>query len=131
MYKMLSNQYFFHQNKAFDRLYKQMSNMENSPERLTLTQKMLEILRYDAPWVFGVHPKSVSLYHGWYHNLKPNLMANNKLKYLRIDPQQRKALRQQWNQPVLWPIILIIALVIVLTFPAVRSFQRRAQETIK
>ena len=58
-------------------------------------------------------------------------MANNKLKYLRIDPQQRITLRQQWNQPILWPIILISLLVIVLALPAVRSFQRRAQETIK
>ncbi len=120
-----------YQNKEFDRLYKKMSNMENSPERLTLIQRMLEILRYDAPWVFGVHPKSVSLYHSWCHNLKPNLMANNKLKYLRIDPQQRQILRQQWNQPVLWPILLILAFIIVITLPAIRSFQRRAQETIK
>ncbi len=120
-----------YQNKEFDRLYKLMSNMENSPERLGITQRMLEILRYDAPWVFGVHPKSVSLYHGWYHNLKPNLMANNKLKYLRIDPQQRKIMRQQWNKPILWPIILIIGLIVVLVLPAVRSFQHRAQETIK
>ncbi len=120
-----------YQNKEFDRLYKRMSNMENGPERLKMIQRMQEILRYDAPWVFGVHPKSVSLFHSWYHNLKPNLMANNKLKYLRIDPQQRKTLRQQWNQPILWPIILIIGLVVVLALPAVRSFQRRAQETIK
>ncbi|NOQ63225.1 MAG: peptide ABC transporter substrate-binding protein [Methyloprofundus sp.] len=120
-----------YQNKEFDRLYQQMSNMENSPERLAISHKMQEILRYDAPWVFGVHPKSVSLYHSWYHNLKPNLMANNKLKYLRIDPQQRKILRRQWNQPILWPIILAILLLIILALPAVRSFQRRAKETIK
>jgi len=120
-----------YQNKEFDRLYKQMSNMENSAERLAISHRMQEILRYDAPWVFGVHPKSVSLYHSWYHNLKPNLMANNKLKYLRIDPQQRNTLRQQWNQPVLWPVILIILLVIVLVLPAIRSFQSRAKETIK
>ncbi|MCK5355624.1 MAG: ABC transporter substrate-binding protein [Methyloprofundus sp.] len=120
-----------YQNKAFDRLYQQMSNMENSPERLAISHKMQEILRYDAPWVFGVHPKSVSLYHSWYHNLKPNLMANNKLKYLRIDPQQRKALRLQWNRPILWPIILAVLLLILLALPAVRSFQRRAKETIK
>ena len=120
-----------YQNKEFDRLYQQMSNMENSPERLAISHKMQEILRYDAPWVFGVHPKSVSLYHSWYHNLKPNLMANNKLKYLRIDPQQRKTLRLEWNRPILWPIVLAVLLVIILALPAVRSFQRRTKETIK
>ena len=120
-----------YQNREFDALFKQMSNMENSPERLAITRKMQEIIRKDAPWVFGFHPKSVSLYHSWYHNLKPNLMANNKLKYQRIDPQQRKVLRQKWNQPVLWPALLVILLVILLALPAIRSFRHRAQETIK
>ncbi len=120
-----------YQNSEFDRLFKQMSNMENSPARLAMSHKMQEIIRHDAPWIFGFHPKSFSLFHNWYHNLKPNLMANNKLKYLRIDPQQRKLMRKKWNQPVLWPIILVIILVILLALPAVRSFQRRARETIK
>lgn len=118
-------------NSEFDRLFKQMSNMENSPERLAIIRKMQEIIRKDAPWVFGVHPKSVSLYHNWYHNLKPNLMANNKLKYQRIDPLERNTKRQQWNQPVLWPVFLMVLLGIVLVLPAIRSFRHRAQETIK
>ncbi len=120
-----------YQNNEFDRLFKQMSNMENGPERLAITHRMQEIIHNDAPWVFGFHPKSVSLYHSWYHNLKPNLMANNKLKYQRIEPEQRNVLRQQWNQPVLWPIVLVILLVILLVLPAVRSFQHRAREIIK
>lgn len=120
-----------YQNKEFDALFRQMSNMENSPERLIISHKMQEILRYDAPWVFGFHPKSVALYHGWYHNLKPNLMANNKLKYLHIDPAQRSTLRQQWNRPILWPVILIVLLVFVLALPAVYSFRHRTMETIK
>jgi oligopeptide transport system substrate-binding protein len=33
-------------------------------------------------------------------------MANNSLKYLRIDTAQRDALRKQWNQPLLWPLWL-------------------------
>lgn len=120
-----------YQNSQFDRLFKQMSNMENSPQRRAMVEKMQEIIRHDAPWVYGFHPKSFSLFHNWYHNLKPNLMANNKLKYQRIDPQQREQLRQQWNQPVLWSIIVLIFLIVLLVLPAVRSFQRRAKETIK
>ncbi|GFO71983.1 oligopeptide transport system substrate-binding protein [Bathymodiolus japonicus methanotrophic gill symbiont] len=120
-----------YQNNEFDRLFKQMSNMENSPERRAMVEKMQEIIRHDAPWVYGFHPKSFSLFHSWYHNLKPNLMANNKLKYQRIDPRQREQLRQQWNQPVLWPIIGLVFLMVLLVLPAVRSFQRRAKETIK
>jgi ABC-type transport system substrate-binding protein len=120
-----------YQNPEFDRLFKQMSYMSNGPERLAVIRQMQELIRYDAPWVFGLHPKSFSLYHSWYHNLKPNLMANNSLKYRRIEAQKRKQLRRQWNQPVLWPVVLIILLLIALILPAMRSFQRRAKETIK
>ncbi len=120
-----------YQNPEFDRLFKQMNNMQNTAERLQIIAKMQELLRYDVPWLFGLHPKNFSLYHSWYHNLKPNLMANNKLKYLRIDDKKREQLRQQWNRPILWPIIVIILLLLALAWPAVRSLQRRAQETIK
>ncbi|HIG64172.1 MAG TPA: peptide ABC transporter substrate-binding protein [Methyloprofundus sp.] len=120
-----------YQNSDFDRLFKQMSNMENSPQRLAIVREMQEIIRHDAPWVYGFHPKSFSLFHNWYHNLKPNLMANNKLKYQRIEPRLREESRQQWNQPVLWPVIGIIVFLVLLILPAIRSFQRRARETIK
>jgi len=54
----------------------------------------------------GYHPKDYVLRHSWLHNSKPNKMANNNLKYLRIDAAQRDALRKQWNQPLLWPLWL-------------------------
>ncbi len=120
-----------YQNPEFDRLFNQMSQLPNNNERLRLIQKMQEILRHDAPWIFGVHPKSFSLYHHWYHNLKANLMANNTLKYKRIDAKQRQQAIEQWNQPVWWPVVLLVLLLAALIFPAIRSFQRRAQETIK
>jgi ABC-type transport system substrate-binding protein len=120
-----------YQNPKFDHLFEQMNYMQNGPERLLIIEEMQDILRKDVPWLFGLHPKNFSLYHSWYHNLKPNLMANNTLKYMRIDALKRDRLRRQWNQPVLWPITLIILLSLALAWPAVRSFQRRAKETIK
>jgi oligopeptide transport system substrate-binding protein len=88
----------------FDRLFEQMKNMENSPERQAIIDQMQEILRRDSPWLWGFHPKSYVLQHQWLHNIKPNIMANNKLKYWRVDSQQRDQLRREWNQPVLWPL---------------------------
>lgn len=120
-----------YQNPEFDRLFNQMNNSDNGAERLAIIAQMQEIIRHDAPWLFGLHPKSFSLFHRWYHNLKPNLMANNTLKYKRVDIRLRERLRQQWNQPVFWPIGFILIITIALVLPAVRSFQRRAKETIK
>jgi len=88
-----------YENPEFDRLFEQMRNMDNSPERYEIIQKMQHILQHDVPWVFGFHPKNFALYHQWFHNLKPNLMANNQLKYARLDVQTREKLREKWNRP--------------------------------
>jgi ABC-type transport system substrate-binding protein len=93
-------------NPEYDRLFEQMKNMDNSPARLAIIDRMLETLRRDAPWMWGYHPKNYVLQHGWLHNVKSNIMANNKLKYWRVDVGQRDALRREWNQPALWPLWL-------------------------
>ncbi|MFQ5489003.1 MAG: peptide ABC transporter substrate-binding protein, partial [Gammaproteobacteria bacterium] len=67
-------------------------------------------------------------YHSWYHNAKPNLMANNTLKYRRIDPVLRKRLRAQWNQPILWPLGLLLGLLLLLLIPAWLSYLRRIRQ---
>ncbi|MDD5298919.1 MAG: ABC transporter substrate-binding protein [Gallionella sp.] len=93
-------------NPEYDQLFAQMKNMENSPARQAIIDQMLEILRRDSPWLWGFHPKNYVLQHGWLHNVKPNVMANNKLKYWRVDATQRGQLRRAWNQPAHWPLWL-------------------------
>jgi ABC-type transport system substrate-binding protein len=93
-------------NPEYDRLFEQMKNMDNGPERQAIVDRMLEILRRDAPWMWGYHPKDYVLRHGWLYNSKPNKLALNNLKYLRVDAVRREELRRQWNQPVLWPLAL-------------------------
>jgi ABC-type transport system substrate-binding protein len=88
-----------YENTEFDKLFEQMRNMDNSPERYEIIQKMQRIIQHDAPWVLGFNPKNFALYHGWFQNLKPNLMANNNLKYLRLDTQKREEMREKWNRP--------------------------------
>lgn len=101
-------------NPEYDRLFEQMKNMSNSPQRQAILDRMLEILRRDSPWLWGYHPKDFVLRHSWVYNSKPNKMANNSLKYLRIDASQREAMRKQWNRPVWWPMLLGVFLLIVL-----------------
>jgi ABC-type transport system substrate-binding protein len=117
-----------YQNPEFDRLFEQMRNMNNSEQRFRIIQQMQEIVRRDAPWVFGYHPKNFSLFHGWYKNLKPNLMANNQLKYTRIDTAARAEKRRQWNEPVFWPLALGGAVFVLMLIPAVNAYRRRVKE---
>ncbi len=113
----------------FDRLFAQMKNMDNGIERMRLIDEMVTIARRDAPWMWGFHPQDFSLHHAWVRNTKPNLMANNTLKYVRIDPELRAAKRGLWNQPVLWPLVLAGALLAISLIPAFVSFRRRERST--
>jgi len=112
-------------NPEFDRLFERMREMDNSLERQAIVNQMLEILRHDAPWVWGFHPKDFALAHQWVHNRKPNKMAHNSLKYQRIDPALRERLRDQWNHPVLWPVALLLVVLVLLLLPAIAVYRRR------
>lgn len=118
-------------NPQFDLLFEQMRNMDDGEQRLKIIQQMQQIIRKDAPWVFGFHPKSFSLFHGWYKNLKPNLMANNRLKYTNIEIKTREQKREQWNQAIFWPLMLMLTILTLLIFPAIRAYKRRAKEVIQ
>ncbi len=116
-------------NPEFNRLFERMKDMDNGPERLQIIDAMLDIVRRDAPWIFAYYPKSFGLRHGWVHNVKPNLMANNTLKYRRIDPALRETQRAAWNHPVLWPIALLVGLLVAVIAPAVIAWRRRERKT--
>jgi ABC-type transport system substrate-binding protein len=117
-----------YQNPDFDRLFEQMRNMDNSEQRYQLIQQLQEIVRHDTPWLLGFHPKNFSLFHGWYKNLKPNLMANNQLKYTRIDAQLRTEKRQQWNQALFLPLLVGGVLFVLLLIPAIKAYHRRTHK---
>ncbi|NDP49451.1 MAG: ABC transporter substrate-binding protein [Sulfuriferula multivorans] len=113
----------------FNRLFERMKDMDNGPERQQVIDAMLEIVRRDAPWIFAYYPKSFGLRHGWVYNVKPNLMANNTLKYRRIDPALRDTRRAEWNHPVLWPIGLLVGALVIVIAPAFIAWRRRERTT--
>jgi len=86
---------------------------------------MVDIARRDAPWVWGVHPKEFALLHSWLHNAKPGQMANNTLKYIRLDPKMRAERRAAWNRPVVWPIVAVLMVFVAGAAPAVVAYRRR------
>jgi len=112
-------------NPAFDRLFEEMKNMENGPRRQAIIDQMVKIVREDAPWVWGFHPKDYVLSHAWVGVSKPNKMARNTLKYVRIDPGLRERMREQWNRPVLWPLVAIVVVLILGSAPAYLAYRRR------
>jgi oligopeptide transport system substrate-binding protein len=120
-----------YRNPRYDELFVRMKDMDNGPERQRVIDEMVEIARRDAPWIWGFHPQAYSLHHSWYRNVKPNLMANNTLKYKRILPQLRAEKRQRWNRPVLWPLAALGIVVAVSLIPALAAFRRRERMAAK
>ena len=119
-----------YQNPKFDKLFNEIKTMKNSDERKKKIGKMLKIVREDAPWIWGVHPKSLVLFHQWYKNVLPHAMANNTLKYKRIDADLRVKKQKEWNQPVILPLVLSALFLILTGFFLYRIYQNRQKAVI-
>ncbi len=115
----------------YDRLFEQMKNMENGPKRQAIIDRMVDVARRDAPWIWGFHPKDYVLQHAWLHNSKPNQMAKNALKYQRLDPALRELSRRKWNRPDGWPLAGLLAFSVLLAAPAVVVYRRGERRTAK
>jgi ABC-type transport system substrate-binding protein len=118
-------------NPEFNRLFERMRTMESGPERQAIIDSMLTILRHDSPWVWGFHPQDYILRHNWLTNRKPTKVGNNTLKYQRIDPVLREKSREQWNRPVIWPLLVLLTMTAVGILPAVVGYRRRERATAK
>lgn len=119
-----------YQNSRFDALFDQVKTMKNTPERKKKIEKMLDIVREDAPWVWGVHPKSMALSHQWYKNVLPHAMANNTLKYRRVDAVLRASKQKEWNQPQVMPLILFVVFLVLIGFVLHHVYQNRQKAVI-
>jgi ABC-type transport system substrate-binding protein len=115
-------------NEEYNQLFEQMKNMENGVERQKIIDRMIDILRHDAPWLWGYHPRTYGLYHAWYENVKPNRMAHNTIKYQKINAALRQQKRQEWNKPVLWPIALVLIVALSGLIPAYTAYRRRERD---
>ncbi len=109
----------------FDQLFEQMRNLPNGAKRQALIDEMVVLFRQQVPWAGGFHPQNFTLHHSWISNLKPSHLAHDTLQYQRIDPELRDRLRQAWNRPVIWPLVVIAVIVILLLLPALYLAWRR------
>ena len=114
-----------YKNPQFDRLFNEMKNRPNGPERQIVIDKMLQIIRHDAPWIWGFHPKTFTLTHQWIGASIQNEMANNILKYRRLDPTLRTKSQRTWNKPIVWPLFLVLGLIGAILIPVLLHFRKK------
>jgi oligopeptide transport system substrate-binding protein len=106
-------------NPEYDRLYEKMKNMENTQEREAVIHRMVGIVIEECPWIFNVHSPSYVLRHSWQKNGKSSSISGNYRKYIRVDPELRRAYWKAEDKPNMTVLIYGLILLIVLSAPAV------------
>ena len=48
----------------------------------------------------------------------------------QIEDELRASRQQQWNPPVVWPLIVAVSAVLVLILPGVTAYRRRQRATV-
>ncbi|VEB35584.1 bacterial extracellular solute-binding protein [Legionella sainthelensi] len=120
-----------YENSEFDRLFNLMKNRENDSQRQQLIDAMVNIVRHDAPWIWGINPEEFVLSQSWVSHVKPNAMTYGTLKYTAINVAKRNALRQAWNQPIFWPLGLLFLLLLILILPLVIAYHKKEKQPAK
>jgi ABC-type transport system substrate-binding protein len=114
-----------YQNPEFDKLFSQLKTMDDGPQKQAVIDRMVAILREDAPWSFGFYPWASAAAQGWVKNSKPAILIRDHGRYLRLDVPARVAALQQWNRPVWWPLALLLAGIVAIVVFTLRSFKQR------
>tara|TARA_R110002110_G_scaffold415561_2_gene650859 strand:- start:58086 stop:60287 length:2202 start_codon:yes stop_codon:yes gene_type:complete len=118
-------------NPQFNELFRKMRVLPEGEEREALVAQLVELFRRDAVWLYAFYPKDIYLNNSWVYNTKRHGISKATLKYLRIEPQVRDEKRQQWNQPVTWPLYASVILIVALLLPGVRAYRRRQNATAR
>jgi ABC-type transport system substrate-binding protein len=113
------------ENAEYDALYRQMKDLPDGPRRQTVIDRMVQITRQEAIWMFGIFPGNTGAYQQWLHNGVPTIIVLDRLQYLRVDPALRMARISQWNRPHAWPLAWLAVALALLAWPAWRIWQRR------
>ncbi len=118
-------------NPEYDRLYRIMQTLEDGPEKQKVIDQMVVIAREDAPWAWGYWPYVALAFQPWAHNGKPSILVRDLAKYYRVDPALRVARQAEWNHPVWWPLLVLLAGMVALVWVARRGYRVRQQATAK
>ena len=114
-------------NPEFDRLFDQMKDMDNTPERARIIRRMIDVMQQDVPMLWGWSEEFGGAYHQWLYNGKPSNIIRDQLPYLRVDAAQRERRVQQWNRPPWWPVLAWPIVLLLMAWPAWKAWQRRQQ----
>ena len=120
-----------YQNPAFDALYRQVQSLEDGPAKQAAIDQMVAITQQDSPWAFGYFPWGGLAFQQWVSNGKPSILIRDMAKYYRLDPALRAKKQAEWNAPIVWPMVLLGALLLAAVWAALRSYRARETATAR
>jgi len=113
-----------YENSKYDQLFMLMKNEPNPQKRLALIDQQLDILRHDAPWVFGHFGETFILKQAWEAPIHWNSIVTNTLQLTQIDVNARNQYRNRWNRPIIWPIAGFFLLIGFMLLPFILAYRR-------
>jgi oligopeptide transport system substrate-binding protein len=84
----------------YDQLYQRLKQLPNGTERTQIAQKLDTIIQEEAPWVYLFVHRNFELAQPWLKNMRTTELINNRYKYLRVDRDLRRKLRDQRGEQV-------------------------------
>ncbi|HEU4622462.1 MAG TPA: ABC transporter substrate-binding protein, partial [Burkholderiaceae bacterium] len=120
-----------YENAEYDRLYVRMRDLPDGPRRQAVIDRMVDIARNDAVWMFGLFPGNTQITQPWVRNAKPTIIIRNHVSYLGVDPGARVAAIEQWNRARWWPLLLVMIAFAFIAIPAWRVLKRRDLATAR
>ena len=117
-----------YQNAEFDKLFDELKFLDDGPRKQQVIDRMIAITQEDAAWAFGYNPYAGTVHQQWVGNVKPGPLVNDRLQYMKVDPALRAAKIAQWNNPIWWPVVVIVLVLLAAVVPAFRTWKRRERE---
>ncbi|HZA95617.1 MAG TPA: ABC transporter substrate-binding protein [Burkholderiaceae bacterium] len=117
-----------YKNEEFDKLFEELKFLDDVPRKQQVIDRMVQITQEDAAWAFGYNPYAGTVHQQWVGNVKPGPLVNDRLMYMKVDPTLRATKIAEWNNPVWWPIVVILLVLIAAIIPAYRTWKRRERE---
>ena len=118
---------FNYASAAYDALYLEMVGLDDGPRKQAVIDKMVDILRQDAPLMFGYNPAGAGAYQQWVGNAVPSQMVRNAMQFYKVDTALRTQKLAEWNRPIWWPLAGIFVLLALVLWVSVRTLKRIRQ----
>lgn len=97
-----------YKNPEFDALYEQASVMPDGPERTELYARMARMVAEDVPWIVRVHRIRPNLQQPWVSGALYTDVHDQFTMYAALDTELRERLTAEWNEPVRWPLAVVL-----------------------